>query len=397
MSATRTLNPEGRLVARPSGTPGPISVSIGLLLPQDRIPRESLGDWAARLAKEIEASRVATRQARRYAGSIAGLANNAALVATYEGGRREAWELCERQVTWQGRMSRRAKDPSIAAHGIQPWVNLGRLETMAGNWKAALARFDALPSFRLDGWITFGCIRLTRDQWDAVANSRETLERTLDATYVVDSFKTLLINRRWEETLAFAARFGEDGDRFFLHRADEAVVVASARLGDLDRARHVATEAARRAGGWPRAVFRLRLAEVLGTSGDLEGAREVLRPIAAVMAQVSPERKHDSAFLYPLLRLTTACAETGLVHEAAALAKDVLAGARTTADEVFAIESLRVLAVHAPVDERGAFREELDRLEETTEYEKYRKGGRATVRDPRVDGLYGLLGEVFAG
>jgi len=397
MSATKTLNPEGRFVARPSGTPGPVAVSTGLLLPQDRIPRKSLGDWAARLSKEIEDSRIADREARRYAGSIAGLANNAALVATYEGGRREAWELCERQVTWQGRMSRRAKDPSIAAHGIQPWVNLGRLETMAGNWKAALARFDALPSFRLDGWITFGCIRLTRDQWGAVANSRETLERTLDATYVIDSFKTLLINRRWEEALAFAARFDEYVDRFFRHRADEAVVVASARLGELDRARQVAAEAARRASGWPRAVFRLRLAEVLGASGDLEGARGVLRPLAAVIAQVSPERKHDCTVLYTLLRLTTACAETGLVDEAAALAKDVREGARATGDEVFAIESLRVLAAHAPADERGGFREELSRLEETTEYEKYRKGGRAAVRDSRIDGLYSVLGEVFAG
>ena len=64
-------------------------------------------------------------------------------------------------------------------------------------------------------------------------------------------------------------------------------------------------------------------------------------------------------------------------------------------DEVFQIESLRVLACLAPAAERSRWREELDQVEETTGYARYRRGG-PPPPNPVVERLYGELAEFLA-
>ncbi|MFL5385176.1 MAG: hypothetical protein ACJ8GN_21875 [Longimicrobiaceae bacterium] len=369
------------------------TIATGLLLPQDRVPRAPLGTWASRLVGELEAGRRALRQPRRVAGLVAGIANNAALMAAYVGSRATAERLCKRQMTWQRRLARRSGDPAITAHAIQPWINLGRLEAVTGNWSGAVSRFARLAGYRLDGWVEVDCIRIDGSGWQAVAPSREKLEQTLDAVYVVDSLKALLMNRRFEEAAAFANGLGADRDGGLLQRADEARVVSACRLGDFRTARRVAEAAEAETGGWNRAVFRLRLAEVLACSGDMTGARGVLRPLAEVVAQVSAERKCDARLLYAFQRLSTACAEAGLHDEALALARDLHTGARATGDEVFEIESLRILAEDAPAGEREQRGAELARLEESTGYERYRRGAPLSMPDPAVARLFSLLDE----
>lgn len=384
-----------RPVQQPPSGGARATISTGLLLPQDRIVREPLEVWAARLLGDLEKVWKEARRPRSLAGHLAGTANNAALIAAHAGKRALAWRLCEGQIAWQRRLARRARDPGIAAHGIQPWVNLGRLEAIEGKCDAALGRFAQLAQYRDDEWISFGCVRVHCSLWPAVTVSRETLERTLDAIYVVDSLKALLMNRAFDAALDFAGRVPASYEGELPWRAAEASVIAHGRLGNTDRARALAASSAADVSGWLRAVFRLRLAEVMASAGNAEGAREVLRPIADIVRQVSRARKQQTQTLSVMLRLAGACGEAGLDDDAAALAQDVYESAREIRDEVFQIESLRLLAEHPTPAGGEAWADALARLEETTRYVRYRRGGKPGP-NPAVEGLLGLLEEIFA-
>jgi hypothetical protein len=371
------------------------TISTTLLLPGDRLPREPLGAWAERLGAQMDRSMGDVRQTRRLAGLVAGISNNAALIAAHEGRREVARVLCQGQITWQYRLARRSRDIAIAAHGIQPWVNLGRLEALAGDVEAALERFAPLASYRGSGWITFGRVRVHGTLWSALSASQEGLLQALDTMYVVDSLRALLMNRRFEETLAFVAGLEADLNEGLRLGAAEAVVVAACSLGDTDRARDAAARAARETRGWSQAVFRLRLAETLACAGSVNRARDHLRPVLAAMRQVSAEKKREPNKLLVLLRLAGACAEVGLGDDAGQLAREAYDGARAARDEVFEIESLRLLSTWTPPSRGAQWRDALARLEESTRYTRYHRGGQLPA-DPAVDALYARLCELFA-
>jgi hypothetical protein len=371
-------------------------VSSGLLLPQARIPRIPLAEWAETLSRRLARCRTAFLPPRELALEVAGISNNAALLAALHGDRDQAWTLCERQIEWQHRCSRRVGDPAIAAHGVQPFVNLGRLEALAGNWEEALARFARLKGYRSEGEVDLGQVCVERAGWQAVSGSREDFDRLLENMYVVDSLKALLQNRRFEEALVFTAELRPQIRPELLLLAREAEVVAWSWIGRHRHARRVAEDAARETRAWERAVFRLRLGETLGASGDVEGAATALRPLAEVAAQLSPGRRRDLQVLYVLVRLVGACAETGLVEAATAVARAAYEGARATGDEVFQIECLRFLTSAAPADERDGWCEALEALERSTLYERYRLGDAQALPSTPIERLYTQLGEFLA-
>lgn len=326
---------------------------------------------------------------------VTGVTNNAALLAAYFGAEPVAWTLCERVVQWQHRLSRRSRDARVGVHVMQPWVNLGRLEALSGRWRASLDRFARLMEYRESGQLRLGAVRVNGMGWNVVAASRQEFEDVLENLYVIDTLKALLLNRRYVEVEEFAAGYSSDCRAMIARRLDEALIVATSHLGRFDRARSVADSAARQTDGWNRAVFKLRQAEVFAASGDTEGATSLLRRIVDVVRQVSPQRKKELSLLYVNMRLAASCAEVGLERASITVAREVNESARAAGDEVFQIESLRILAATAPADERSRWEEELARAEATTEYARYRRGG-PPPPNPVIEGLYQQLEEVFS-
>ena len=382
-----------------TGIPKPglaVTISTALLLPGERIPRLPLERWASRLATDLDQTRKTARRIRVLAREVAVLANNTALVATVQGQRGVARQQCEQQVNWHHRLGRRSRDPGLCGHAVQPWVNIGRLESLSGDWRASLNRFAHLNAYRTTDELRLGKVRIGRTGWEAVAASRTEFQQMLDAINVIDSLKTLLTNGRFEDVLTFTSRLGTQFGEILLRRSDEAMIVARCRLGDFEGACDLATAAAKQVRGWERAVFGVRLGEVLACAGDHRRAASLLGSVSATVACVSPEKKGELQSLYMLLRLCTVCGEIGLDDHMLALARDIYNGASKADDEVFQIESLRILAEHTPASERERWREELDRLEETTDYVRYRRGGKPATPNPVLERLYGELGEFLS-
>jgi hypothetical protein len=325
-------------------------------------------------------------------GELGFVGNNAGLIAAHRGELPTAWRITERQVWWQGRLSRRSGDVGVAAHAVQPWVNLGRLEALSGRCDQALARFAVLSTYNVADRLEIGCMQVGASGWMAVSRSRQKFLDFLDAVYVIDSLKAMLLNRRYDLVRPFAERVGtESGLRW---SCEEACVVAETRTGDFAGAVARAEEAARQASGWRRAVLRLRLGEAHACAGELDLAHTVLSKLAGIVRQVSSEVKAKPELMPITARLAGACHEVGLADDACAVARDVLQGARTANDEMIQIEMLKLLADASPEDESQAWREATDAAVEATDYARFRRGAPPRP-DPVFDELYERLEAIY--
>jgi hypothetical protein len=368
------------------------AIAAAILIPQDRIVRAPLGPWAARLSGQLDDTLRSTRRTRQAAAQLGFVGNNAGLVAAHRGDMDAAWRLTQRQLWWQGRLARRSRDAAVAAHGVQPWVNLGRLEALTGRWREALARFSGLGTYAVADTLQLGCVRLRGTAWTSLMGSRDHFVRFLETVYVTDTLKAMLLNRRWELVPSFAAQHADGGLRWIV---EEACVVAECRTGDPAAAAARARDAARQAQGWTRAVMRMRAAEAHACAGQTGLAAEILGPMARVVRQVSADQMANPHLMPATARLAGACREAGLEEDADALARRVLEGARRAGDELIEIEMLRLLAASPREEEREAWGKALDALERSTEYARYRRGG-PPPPSPAVTALYDRLEEVFS-
>jgi hypothetical protein len=367
-----------------------------LLAPLHRLARVPLGRWAFELADDLARCRRQTRTRRPFFRGVAEVANQTALILTYRGMPSMARTLCERQLTWLTRASRRAGDPGIAWHAVNPWANLGRLDALAGDWRSALQRYEPLRRYAIGRPLQLGRMRLCGPADVALGRSEPNLETLLTTVSVADSFKALLLARRFAEVDALASEVMHGAPRpVVVQLAEEATIVAACAVGDYASADDCARGASRRSSGWQQVVFQLRRAEVLACAGHPERAAALVARLVAVLRKVSLVRKSDPSVLQILARLSTFAGETGCDEVGAALALDAYEAARRVSDEGFQIEALRTMVLVTPPQQREPFAAALARLEQTTEYVRYRRRDQSLASNPVVDGLAARLLEIF--
>jgi hypothetical protein len=382
----------GTAPPRPAAPPAP-TVASTILMPQDRIARRPLVPWAESLVGRLVEARRGIRRTQEYAGELSAVGNNAGLIAASRGDMAEARRLTERQLWWHGRQARRSGDSSLAAHGVQPWVNLGRLESLTGRLPDALARFSGLQNFALADRLELGCVRVEGRAWTALVRSREQFLRFLEVVYVSDSLRAMLLNRRLELVLPFVARCGEmEGTTRWV--GEEARVVAECGLGDPAGAAARARDAGRETRGWFRAVFHLRRAEALACAGEAEEAAGILGKLAALVEGLSDALMADPQLMAVTARLAGACREAGPPGTGYAVARRVLQGARAAGDELVEIEMLQLLAATAPGEEAEGWAQAARAAMEATDYARYRRG--TPSRHPVIAELYGRLEQAYA-
>ncbi|HSU14931.1 hypothetical protein [Longimicrobium sp.] len=370
-------------------------VSATLLLPHGRLARAPLPEWGRRSAALLTRAAGAP-EPRARSREVAVAANQVALIAAHQGRGEVARALCEAQMEWQLRLARRAGDPAIAAQALQPWVNLGRLEALAGDWAGALVRFSGLLAHRAARPVPVGGACVSGEGWEEVAADAVGFGEFLEGVYVIDSLKALLQNRRDAEALGFAAALPEGIAPAIARFGVEASVVAWCRAGECGRACDAALAAARACDGWERAVFLLRLAEALLLSGDAATARAVLSGSAAAIGRDPAAGRGALKALYVVHGYAGACREAGLEGDALSLARLLLQGGRDARDEVFAVDALRLLTALAPAPERARWAGEMEALQESSLYPRCRRGRGAAPADPGLDALYEQLQDVLS-
>jgi hypothetical protein len=370
--------PAPRLYASPTPVEAPESerpapmIAGTLLLPQDRIAREPLSCWASRLTADLGRERRAEWPPREQAAVLGGIANNAALIAAHHGYPARARAICEAQVRCHLRRAVDTGDAAISGHALQPWINLGRLDAIAGEWEVALARFASLAGARAGAPIRLGTVQTDGVGWQVIGDTPNQFAEFVERVRIVESLKALLANRRWAEVLAFAEEIPPELGTGTARLVREARIVALVQAGWHVEAEESARDGLRDSAGWEQMVFQLRLAEVIAMAGSIARAAGLLRPVlraglglpAATCGMLQP--------LYVLTRAAAAAHEVGMYEEAACLARRLLEGARFARDEIFELGCLRLLAAAARANERPGWKEALDRLRSETEYVRER-------------------------
>lgn len=323
-----------------------------LLMPAAQIPRLPLQKWASGLADR--ANQLAARSTSaefEHASLVTNTANNAALVLTHGGLVDSAEAVCRSQCAWLADVAERHGCPELRMLLIQPWVNLGRLCARTCRTEQALSCFADVLHCTTSARPAIAGFPLNRNhwaylEWDAAAGER--FGRTV---YIKNSLDALLLARRYEDVVSFAAanrHLCQDNLRAF---ALEAEMIARARLGEREQAIG-AEQRDRPYHPWARIVFRVRSAQALAMADeDLDRANSIIGALLAVMQQLAVAEKATLPYLLVVMQAVRTQLALRTTPAACHLASDLAAAADRLDDEVLMIEALQSLCLTGAVAE----------------------------------------------
>jgi hypothetical protein len=395
MTATAHFSSAQAASSEAFSAPVPI-VTKTLLYPIFRIARLPLSTWARELQDGLTRCLRETRTSGRFHWGVAETGNQTALLVTYRGDTDRARLLCERQMVWAQRAGRRARDPGLSWHMVNPWSNLGRLDALAGDWRRALDRFAALRRYSPGLPLCLGSCVLRVPGGRTFQRTEDDFSSLLHLTTVLDICKTLLWSRQFDELDELATELRSQRQPKFECIVDEARMVAGALRREFDVALAIVDSALQRGhSDWTRVVFQLRRAELIACCGGLARASAELHALARKLLSLSLASHSSPPVLQILVRVATFASELGDEQLAERMASAAHLAAQTCRDQTFEIESLRTLIAVSPIGRREQHRADLAQLEQSTEYVRYRRSDRPLERSAIVDGLANALVDAF--
>ena len=344
-------------------------VPTALLVPRDRPARPPLPAWVG----EVERALDEVPGADPDSGALAACFRQAARIERYFGRLHLAEALCGAHLQWVRDESARRGDPALLGLALDPWIELGRLDRLAGKEEASLRKLSRLPAARGSASIALGAVEIRAADWPAIRAARPGIDAALDTTWIVESLQTMLAAKSFQRALAFAAREARDPADDAASFLAEARIVVHCHLGRRDAAWD---EAGRQAGDVNRSfrpIFQLRAAQALACFGGQRAALELLRDLVVQARGFRVAERPNTAKLHLLDQLTGLAASLGAAEVAAELGEAGLAGATHLRDEVLRASFLRRLA-----DGNSRWRDEYEDLRKRTWY----AGLRATTQTP---------------
>jgi hypothetical protein len=253
-----------------------------LLVPHDRPIRPPLPEWAQSVnAMFQQASALAGSDLQAAGQGMSRSFNEAALIEVYFGRPDHAAALCRASIDWFAGAAARSGDLSLIRFALQAFVNLGRLDRIAGRWELALSQFEQAWQSTQGVTLRATALLISNAHVDAIGASAPEFLPGLETIYVVDSLKTLLKAKRYADVLDFVqsrSGIGRPTLRDFLW---EAAVVATYRLGRGERSLHLAEERLREPRRANRPIFILRRAEVFTVTGHEDCGLDLARKLGA--------------------------------------------------------------------------------------------------------------------
>lgn len=140
-----------------------MKVPLELLSSQERSPRPPLQSLLARVDRRLDEIGVPSAVSDSDVYALLQCYNLCALVEAMAGRADEARRLCLEELCWLGRIADRTGHKGVLSYAFQPWVNLARLDRIAGNLVAARIRLDVLRAASQGHAVALGPIALEAD------------------------------------------------------------------------------------------------------------------------------------------------------------------------------------------------------------------------------------------
>jgi hypothetical protein len=334
----------------------PTAIAPDLLLEVGRATRMPLRHWARHTLAALPSSgQQPEGLSRLYEGM-----NIAALIELYRGNLDGARALCELQLSWVEGMHR--------AHGVnalllafRPWLNLGRLMKIEGAPDQALERFAIVAALRAGQEIRVGPMAIDGPTWKTLCSARPALSSELETIYVLESSKVLLAGPDQERTLRFIGTCRAEGVHCQPPYADEAEVIALARLGRHAEALAV-TEREALGRGFTAMVARAHRVALWRAVGELGHARKGMEEIFARMPHIDPASIVDQRTLRLMERFGALAVGLEMDGAARRCLHLGLAGARSFGDEPLELAFLEALLAAGAGPDEAALRHAREEL-----------------------------------
>lgn len=329
------------------------------LLEPDRIKRPPLRAWASSILGALHAA--AAPKPDRWQ-PIASCMNVAALIEAYRGDRAGAKELCGAQLRWISNLSKSHSSPAMFELAFQPWINLGRLLRIEGDFKGALARFGLFLDQAAGRDLHLGPMSIDAASFRQIADKTPTLRLFLEGVYVVDSLKTYLAAKDHQGVLAFARRCRAAGASGGLPYLEEAEVIALSCLGRYGDALEVTDKKVWQGSPYLNVVSRSYRAALLALSGDREPALQLMSRLTARISATMIEKVQDHRVLRYLYHLGSLARHLGATDAAWNVYQLGLDGARGFGDEPLVLSFLEARISLSVPGESEALEQERARL-----------------------------------
>jgi tetratricopeptide (TPR) repeat protein len=250
-----------------------------LLLESGRTSRPPLRTWARSLLDRLESGEASPASWSKVAVCM----NNASLIEAFRGNSSGSQGLCELQLRCAENLLRFHDAATHADLVLQPWINLGRLLRIRGQYDRALEHFAVFLDVMQGRAPRLWPLQIDAPSWRklATAQSETSVLPLLKAVYIVDSMKVYFSARDVEGAARFLrqARVLLDGETHLL--LDEAELITLARLGRYEDALALTERSGWQQDGYSmlvRLTYRVALLSALG-------AEDSARPLASRLAE----------------------------------------------------------------------------------------------------------------
>jgi len=140
-----------------------VKVPLELLSSQERSLRPPLQNLLARVDRRLDEIGLPSAVSDSDVYALLQCYNLCALVEAMAGRADEARRLCLDELCWLGRVADRTGRTGVLAYAFQPWVNLARLDRIAGDLAAARVKLDVLRAASQGHAMALGPIALEAD------------------------------------------------------------------------------------------------------------------------------------------------------------------------------------------------------------------------------------------
>lgn len=238
----------------------------GFIHPEDRISRQPILSWLNELAEQadyvLHHSEIAANS-----GELAKLFNMSALVYCLMGDIDKATQLCNKQIDYF--VTKSKENINLLKFCMQPWINLGRIDRVVGEFPLALAKFSILRLQDDAGkYLDLGRHQLERETlFEAIQNDNE-VSGAVRACAFIEPIKTYLANGAFAKISSLSKIELSNQSRSLHGIAYESLILANVQMGRLSNAYYIVKTAIKTVPPHLIHVFQLREGELLAVNGD---------------------------------------------------------------------------------------------------------------------------------
>lgn len=304
-----------------------------LLIYHDRPVRPPLPEWAAYILDQLDRYMAQDEASRTGYEQVSKHYNQAALIELNYGSIENALRLCLAHLEWLASVINHTGRLELAELGLQPWINLGRLDRFTGKPDESLDKFAYLLNGKSRAELELGPLRITAEYWEAIISRNANVYSFIENVYILESLKTYLRQKNYEAILrckekAEVGRFDRLEDFW-----KEARIVALCRLDRKQEALEFSRGCTSAGTFWNWPIFNLHRAAILADCSQFDDARRLIAELAHVVEGFRIDEKPNLSKLFYALKVVALLEALDETEAASQIAQAGYTGATKINDE----------------------------------------------------------------